>query len=244
MRAEHLYEFIVPFIFIMIWAVTWILNREAQTLPPRSPVREPDDPSRANRAGGGGPGRDVRDPRGAITPVRTGRTPPSRGERAVGRVTVLGPGDTIIFTESDLGNQAAAFESLASGQRPARRPQNRRPSRAKGQAADKPRARATPATPRELTQEISSSMASLKGKPLTLTPLDLPLSPLSSFSLTSSTNTPVSAIAPTAGPSGTAPGLSDFRAALADPTRLRAIFVWNELVQPPLALRRAPDRHL
>jgi hypothetical protein len=66
----------------------------------------------------------------------------------------------------------------------------------------------------------------------------LPLSPLSvSFSSSS-----LSSIAPASGISGSAPDSLNFREALADPARLREILVWNELVQPPLALRQGAYR--
>lgn len=238
MRIDHLYEFIVPFIFIVIWAVTWILNREAQALPPRSAARLPDDQSGLDRTRGGEPIRELRDPRGASPPPRPFR-PPSPGlERSTARERGLGPGDAIVFTEPELGGPTGPFEKSPSDQRPARGGQGRRASRSRGSAAARPRPRPTPEKPRELTQEISTSMANLKGKPLTLTPLDLPLSPLS-VTFTSSS---LSSVAPTSGSSNTATDSSNFREALADPARLREILVWNELVQPPLAMRQGPFR--
>jgi hypothetical protein len=237
MRVETLYEFIVPLIFIMIWAVTWILNREAQALPPRSATREPNDQAAMNRVRSGASSRDLRDPRAPSNSPRTGRSMPPERERE----KVPGPGDAIIFTEPELDGPAGPFERPSSTQRPARAGQNRRPARSRG-AATKPRPRVAPEKTRELTQDISNSMAGLKGKPLTLTPLNLPLSPLSSLSLTTTTLTDLSAVAPTSGLSNSAISLLDFHKAVADPARLRELFVWNELIQPPLALRQDPYR--
>lgn len=238
MRIDHLYEFIVPFIFIVIWAVTWILNRETQALPPRSTVRQPEDQAGPNRARVGEPIREFRDSRGGPISPRTGRSLSPGLERTIAKERALGPGDAIVFTEPELSGQSGTFERSASDQRPTRGAQGRRAARSRGSAAAKPRPRSAPEKPRELTQEVSTSMASLKGKPLTLTPLDLPLSPLS----VSFTGSSLSSLAPASGVSITTPSSTNLREALTDPARLREILVWNELVQPPLALRQGPYR--
>ena len=70
MRLEFLLQFIVPLTFLAIWALTSLLNRDAQPLPPRPgagrmPGPGPGSGSGPNRGGAGG-----------------GFTPSARGELA------------------------------------------------------------------------------------------------------------------------------------------------------------------
>ncbi len=63
MRLEILLQFIVPLTFLAIWALTSLLNREAQPLPPRpgrTPVPGGPRPGMgAPMAGRGDPGRPL-----------------------------------------------------------------------------------------------------------------------------------------------------------------------------------------
>jgi hypothetical protein len=244
MRAEHLYEFIVPFIFVAIWAVTWILNREAQPLPPRNGRRFPDDRSGTNSG-------DVRGPATQRPATATNSLPTSsRSQRPIsttldrsrdrerGRLT---PDDAIVFTEFSPSRPSEPTDVSASP-RPMRGTQSRRGAKPKETGGAKPRNRQAPEKPRELTQQVSSSMAQFKNRPLELTPLNLPLSPLTSlplaqsgFPLGSPSSTPDSDLRRRGG------SPLDTRKALADPRVLREIFVWNELLQPPVALRKGPS---
>lgn len=69
MRFGDLFQFIVPLTFLAIWALTSILNRDAQPLPPRP-----------RRPGGGGPG-GMRPPARVPEqggPLKTAAGPPAR----------------------------------------------------------------------------------------------------------------------------------------------------------------------
>ena len=91
MRLDILLQFIVPLTFLAIWALTSLLNREAQPLPPRpgrSPV--PGGP----RPGMGAPMAGRGDPVGPIA-IRDRRPACDAGCRAAGpgpMVRDVGPG--------------------------------------------------------------------------------------------------------------------------------------------------------
>src|SRR5271165_6299281 len=80
MRFEVLIQFIVPLTFLAIWALTSILNRDAQPLPPR-PTRLPGPggvrppvgriPGQADslKPGGGMPGRPAASPAASDRPT-------------------------------------------------------------------------------------------------------------------------------------------------------------------------------
>ncbi len=246
MRIEQLYEFIVPIIFLAIWAVTWILNRETQPLPPRMNRRERDEPPQSVADEVRNVERDRRDFRGSTagssfnnatsTPARTRRGNPSGSPLSSRRGPVLGPGDAIVFSEPEPTRQLDSFEK-AAGLRPGRGGQGRR-NRSKGGGAARSRNQPAPETTRELTQEISDSLAQLKARPLELTPLNQPLSPLSSLSLSPGSSFSAKATAPLF--ASNRPGPLDAARGLTDPAKLRELIIMNELLQPPLALRRGP----
>jgi hypothetical protein len=242
MRAEHLYEFIVPFIFVAIWAVTWILNRETQPLPPRNGRRFPDERSGSNSDDARNPATQRPSPRPDIRPTSP------RGQRPISTVLDrardrdrgrLSPDDAIVFTEFSPSRPSEPTDFSASS-RPSRGPQSRRGSKAKESGGNKPRNRQAPEKPRELSQQVSSSMAQFKNRPLELTPLNLPLSPLTSLPLAQSGSASGSPSSIPDSGSRYGGGPLDPRKALADPRILRDVFVWNELLQPPVALRKGP----
>lgn len=249
MRFAPLSEFIVPLIFVAIWAVTWLLNRESQPLAPRPRLREPEE-----RGGGdfsntgpgsgglGSPALGPDAPRFAssppLRPAQAGRPVPRAFERSLGPEMTLGPGDSILFSEPRLESPPRGLERPPAPRAP-RPPQNRRSGRGKGGAKQARQwVNQETSQPRELTQQVSSSMAQLKGKPLVLTPLNLPLTPLQSLPLpqTGVSFLPPSTSVPKIVPIVTAP--LNVAETLANPARLREIFIWNELLQPPVALRR------
>ena len=54
MRLEFLLQFIVPLTFLAIWALTSLLNRDAQPLPPRPGAGRFRGPGRVRAGAGGG----------------------------------------------------------------------------------------------------------------------------------------------------------------------------------------------
>ena len=86
MRFEILIQFIVPLTFLAIWALTSLLNRDAQPLPPR-PGRAPapGGPRRLNRAAGSDDPRLPARQSAGSGPVRcTASARTSRGPRRAG----------------------------------------------------------------------------------------------------------------------------------------------------------------
>src|SRR5437763_5119447 len=112
MKPEILLQFIVPLTFLAIWALTSLLNRDSQPLPPR-PHRGPGsgDP----RPGMGLPSAGRRDLAGPARHQGSGRLPSSAAERpgaarwaappTQGRPGGLGrsdgPDEGIVILESD-----------------------------------------------------------------------------------------------------------------------------------------------
>jgi len=247
MRLEHLYEFIVPLIFVAIWAVTWMLNRDTQPLPPRAAGRRRgDEQDRPDRQGLNEFEREFRSEPSFGASSSSARNE-SSVPRAYGRTgrpePVLGSGEAIVFTEPVREKPSTGLDQ-SRGSQPTRGAQSRKGGRGKGVVGGKAKSRPTPPEKtRELTQEVSTSMAQLKGRTLELTPLNLPLSPLISLPLTQSGERP-----PGVSASGTPAfarrpeTLTDVRVTLADPARLREILIWSELMQPPLALRKGSHR--
>ena len=92
MRLEFLLQFIVPLTFLAIWALTSLLNRDAQPLPPRPGAgRGPGPGVGRGMAGGGfspsgrgelaGPGRSASPARPASSPM-VDRSAPARWSSA------------------------------------------------------------------------------------------------------------------------------------------------------------------
>ncbi len=93
---------------------------------------------------------------------------------------------------------------------------------------------------RRLSSQINQSMAQAANRPLEITPIDIPLSSLSS------TLTPLGARA-AIGPSSfqsVAPALDakSIREMLRSPQKLREIAILSEVLRPPVALRQGADR--
>jgi hypothetical protein len=256
MRLEILLQFIVPLTFLAIWALTSLLNREAQPLPPRpgrGPVPGGPRPGMgAPMAGRGDPAGPSRYATGArpATPVVERPTQarwtgtPAQG-RPGGAVRAGGSDEGIVILESE--NRASqpstsSFSPSASaGARTARTAPARRAT---------PRSRATPAPslksieperPRALAGLASQGLVGKKSRPLEIIPLSTPISPIGSpiTQITQGTTLDL----PYATTTKSHPTLTsnDLRVMLASPGKLREIALLGELLQPPVALR-APRR--
>ena len=255
MRFEILIQFIVPLTFLAIWALTSILNRDAQPLPPgpgRAPA--PGGPRPLNRL----PGlNDPRPPAQPIQPVQSARPlnlppvldrpagPISAGTSAAARPrprprTGLGLDDAIVYIENDPANRgprkpasAPAAVGPAAAPRLSRGGQVRRGNRVRPPVGTQPaQSRAESETHRALSDQMNQARALQKAKPLEITPLSSTMAPLSESS--------VAQAAPRE--RGTAPPpvltVPQIRQRLASYNGLREAFVLSELLQPPLALRR------
>jgi hypothetical protein len=256
MRFEVLIQFIVPLTFLAIWALTSILNRDAQPLPPR-PTRPP---------GPGGMRPVVRTP-AQPDMVKPGGLPlrpapsPLAGERPADWSGGLGApsaplspprarprlgnlDDAIVYIENGPVTRTPSRSlsgSAASGgtaSRPARSTSVRRGSRGRSGAGSAAVGRAEPETPRALTDQITQALAQRRSKPLEISPLSAPLSSLTRP--LSGVSTPPQA-APAPIPAMTSLpflGGAAVQTLLASPSRLREVVILTEILRPPLALRK------
>jgi hypothetical protein len=231
-------QFTVIMAILLIWALTSLLSREAQPLPPRARrAAGPEGlraapPARMDRPTG--PARYL----GAeIPPVASvERRPPARLEPPAALGRPVSADDGIIILESDSRSRNSAA-GAASGSRLSRGNQARRSAR--GRSQNTTPAKPTDVTrPRALTSLVTQSMAQKKARRLEITPLSSPLAPLSSpLHQITGTATPLE---PGKTQSAIPPIHSDaLRAMLAQPTRIREAFLISEILQPPVALRRS-----
>ena len=259
MKLEFLLQFIVPLTFLAIWALTSLLNRDAQPLPPRPGAgRGPGvGPARVGAGGGFSPST-----RGELTraasPARPASPMPDRsaparwssatvpGRPSSGPMRAVDEGIVIIESESRAAQGSSSFSPSAAAS-------GARATRATSPASRKTagRARSTPAPAkaveperrRTLTGLVGQSLGQKRSRPLEIVPLSTPMTPISSGPLTSASLTPAPEVARTAAQADD-PSLSidDLRALLTSPKRLREVALLGELLQPPVSLR-APRRH-
>lgn len=235
-----MYEFIVPLIFVAIWVVTWVLNREAQPLPPRQGKRLPPYDEPGDQTNWAGPINDstgvFRQESSTITPNAKSFSRPVRPEAS------LDPREPILYTEP-VKERAPESNGANSPTRPARGHQSRKGGRSKGALGARAKHRPAPEQTRELTQKVFNSLSQIKGRGIELKPLNLPLSPLTSIPLTQSGGLPRDLPSRIADNSRLSLRSESLQTKLKDPAKLREILVWHELMQPPLALRHRPFRN-
>lgn len=263
MRLEILIQFIVPLMFLAIWALTSLLNRDAQPLPPR-PGRPP---------GAGGPRPLTRMPGqtephspGLGTPVQTPASSPladhqtmwpgassalTARERAVQRPPLKNMNDAIVYIENDPTTRGTTRPASSpgpaaatpSGSRLPRPAQQRKGTRGRaGTTSSAPsQGRAEPKTHRALSDQINQSMALQRNKPLEISPLFTSLAPLSLPLSQASVAPQVQQERGTANPV-TLSGL-DIRKLLSSPGKLREFALLTEVLQPPVSLRPRRIRH-
>jgi hypothetical protein len=249
-RLEILLQFIVPLTFLAIWALTSLLNRDAQPLPPRP---------------GRGPVPDAWRP-GALPPTRgdsisqprhqgSGRLASPLAERPTGARWAgaqgqgrpglpgrgVGPDDGIVIIESDTrgpsqpGSQFPPSGAVST--RGARGAAARRgTSRGRSVSGAAPAKSVESERPRALTGLVSQSLSQKKARPLEIAPLATPITPISSTPLTQSSAGPTTV--QTAG-ALLRPALTgtELRAMFASPNKLREVALLTEILQPPVALR-------
>ena len=204
MRLEFLLQFIVPLTFLAIWALTSLLNRDAQPLPPRPG---------AGRGPGGGPGRvgagggsrrrlgaSWRDPlAGPAVVLGGGRSRRRDGPRRLRRagpapIPTRAVDEGIVIIESETrgaqgrrrsrprrrrrcpGGAGTARRRAGRRRAPARRPPPRQADRA-----------GTAPGPDRPDRPVAGPEA---GKPLEIVPLSTPMAPISSAPLTSASSRP------------------------------------------------------
>ncbi|WP_165072291.1 hypothetical protein [Paludisphaera rhizosphaerae] len=240
---EALSQFIVPLIFLIVWAITSLLNRDSQPLPQRpnrpgagpggagsnrrrdaltASKAEDDEPAVADSSPPRRPGLAPFDARTQGRPLQAPTRPTSpRSNRPNGATG----DDEVVFIES-------ARRSIGGSASP---PSPRKPAR--GRRAEPTPARTRrgePVTQRALSEQVGQSLAQNRSQPLGLSPISANLSSLSSASLRDASST-AARVTPNAAP----PALSaaEVRRMMADGARLREMAVLVELLQPPVSRR-------
>lgn len=157
MRIDNLAQLIVPLILLAIWALTWLFNRDAQPIPPRS--------ARAPGPNGGGPRQS---PSNSPSRMNDGRVPASAQGGPTQRRNALGPDDEILILPQDPRRPQGATQPNRQASPPARRPGEGRPS-----PKDTKR---TPEvqTPRRLSASMSHAHEAPAPPPQALKRLSLP----------------------------------------------------------------------
>ena len=238
-------QFVVLLAIMALWALTSLLSREAQPLPPRQARGPGPNGLRpalpASRGDAMGPSRAVSSLERSTASLERGmpgrwgeaapepRPAPGRG---------LGVDDGIMILDADArstrSTAASPASSTTSGRRstPARRStRGRLPT-----GTNSPKA-PEPGRPRALTSLVSQSMAQKRNRPLEITPLSGPLAPINSPLTQISTGAKIEHPgSPDSPPAFTSESL---RVMLANTTKLREVALLTELLQPPLALRRS-----
>jgi hypothetical protein len=248
MRLEILYQFIVPLTFLAIWALTSLLNRDAQPLPPR-PARGPGNDVRPGFAGsrvdpvGAGRYLGVQD---RVSGAGSGgeRPPSARWPETsqTGRpasVRMLGEDGITILDAEGRPARATTASAAASGASPAARAGrtgvSRRAARSRSGTSATPQKPIQQLTPRALTGLVTQSLAQKKARPLSIAPLSTPLTPLAA-PLSETVAVPPAEAALIHAPAP-AYSVEQLYAVLAAPAKLREIAVLSELLQPPRARR-------
>jgi hypothetical protein len=239
-------QFIVLLTIMALWALTSLLSREAQPLPPRA-VRGPgpDGPrpsSSLSRGDALGPARYLGTSDRLPAPSQE-RKPPAPWREASptprpGSTRGLGADDGIVILESESrsGRPLSGGVASSTGAANRRGTPSRRSTRSRSAASAPPPKPAEPGRARALTTLVTQSMAQRRNRPLEIAPLGAPMAPISSPLTQISTGAAIEHPgSPDSPPAFTSEGL---RGMLANSTKLREVALLTELLQPPLALRR------
>jgi len=260
MRIE-IFQFIVPLAFLAIWALTALLNRDAQQLPPRptggvSPDGFPRPGSMAGRVGAStsaspsGPARYMgaadRSPGPAelkpgarwTAPAATDRDRPGlstgagAGAGAARRTTVE---DGIVILDNESRGSLAGSGTSAMSSRGTRAQSTRRGSRSRSGTLPGPARSAEPGKPRALSGLVNQSLGERKAGRLEIAPLAAPLVPIE-LPLAQSISSSVTGVT---APNQRMPAVTgaEVRSRLATAGQLREIAFLSEILQPPVALR-------
>lgn len=226
-NGVNLFQFIVPLTFLAIWALTSLINREAQPLPPRT--GRPPGPPRPRP--GGGPPSLGRPPERRVEPfsrdASTRRPMPANQGRPAPPQPGAGGDDGILIIESE-------------SRKPTLPPGSRRGSRSRSASVPAPK-REEKVTPRALTASMGEEAAANQSRNRELTPLTKMLVPLSvpvSQEVAATPHTPARSASLSALTS------QEIMLLLKTPAKLREAIILNELIQPPLALRGKQARRI
>jgi hypothetical protein len=239
-------QILVSLAILTLWALTSLLSREAQPLPPRTTRGlGPDGPRPAPAfAGGDHLGGNSGRPAGAraasgMTDSRfPSRSPESTLSARSAAQRTTRSSDEIRILDSDPRSSrptaGGSGTSAAAAARTARNP-TRRGSRVRPATSASNAKSIEPSRQRALTNQVNLSMAEAMGRPYEGIQLAAPLTSLSSS--LSSGGKVSSEHDKRALPPGPGMDVDAIRVMLASPSRLREIAFLSELLKPPLALR-------
>jgi hypothetical protein len=247
MRFDILIQFLVPLAIMAMWALTSLLNREAQPLPTRGTPPNP-GPGPSNTPIGRGepvnpsrfqpPASSVGDRMPAqrwpeATP--SARPGPPRGGAADEGIMIIGSDNRATRPQPTNGSQPAS----SGGARNPRGAQTRRGSRVRPASITGPPRPKEVDHQRALTSLVNQALAQKKNRPLEIRPLSSPLSPIAAPLTQMSSGSTIEH--PGSYQLHTALTSTELRAMFATSNKLREIALLNELLQPPVSLR--PPRH-
>ena len=255
MKLDILVQFIVPLTFLAIWALTSLLNRESQPLPPR-PGRGPVPKGRgrarglptAGRSDATGPSRYA-SPAGspAMSADRSATArrplPPTQGRPGAARGGTSDEGIVILDSENRPSQSSSSFtpSSAASSRTrgPRRLPVARRP---RSFVPGSPPQVVGAGRPSRLTGLVSQGLAPEPA------PGDhafiVPISPIGSPTAQISAGTTLDLPYATTTKSHPTLSSTDLRTMLASPGKIREIALLGELLQPPVALHHTSTTSL
>ncbi len=244
MRLEILFQFVVPLMFLAIWALTSLLNRDTQPLPQR-PVRPGARPAPGPGRTQGQPPNRVATPTGerGTAPVREAArdaAPRPAGERrpatSLNDADVQVVDDEVVFVDPVTNRRitsAPVGDSTAAARGAAKPP--RKAGRGRRAASEAPPSRPEPETRRALSDQVGRSLSLSRTRPLDLTPLTSKLTPLTTVSSSAAPARDLGLERTSIGPALVA---GEVKSMLGSPLRLRQTILLTEILQPPVALRR------
>jgi hypothetical protein len=248
MRLE-IFQFIVPLAFLAIWALTALLNRDAQQLV-RRPTGgvSPDGFPRAGRTAGrvgaspSGPARYMGAADRSLGPADqkpgarwTAPAGPERDRPGAGVERRSRPEDGIVILENESRGSIAGSGSSATSSRAARAQPARRGGRGKSSTQAGPARSAEAGKPRAISGLVNQGLGERKARRLEIAPLAAPLVPIDlplAESISASVTGATASIHPMAAVTG-----AEVRSRLATADQLREIAFLSEILQPPVALR-------
>jgi hypothetical protein len=207
---DQLIRAIVPLTFLAIWALTSLFNRETKTFPPRPPGAPPQPLG----------------PRPGEPTMRWSPPPPTLNPTP--RRVPIGDNDIVILQPdpSRAGRPGQARPSPQAG--------GPRRGALRGKPAAPPARVPEPAASRQRLGGVNQNVNQQLANPVGMTPLTsiAPMSTSTGSSLASAPSSPSRTTTPV-------PTISTLIPLMNDPIRLREAFLVNELLKPPLALRRS-----
>jgi hypothetical protein len=244
-------QILISLAILALWALTSLLSRDAQPLPPR-PVRgrSPEGPrpapglARNDQLGAGQMRANTEGVSGRLTESRLSSRPlessllarsgPGRGAISNDEIRILDSDSRSARPVSGSGGAISTGAAPARGQRK----DPRRGPRLRGSASPALSKPIEPNRQRALTSQVNQSLAQAMGRPYEGLQLEAPLASLSSSLAPLATRG--ASIEPAKRKLQPGPGMDvdAIRGMLESPSRLREIAVLSELLKPPLALRR------